>query len=151
MKKILAMILAVAIVLTGVVPVNFANAATTTVQNDGLNMDTDRYSPYMTDAPLKQLPSTIEATIRLPISTTVYRAGIIVGNARYESSSTSGEVGVFNFGFFKGMIPYLYVADTEHPDGHFYLFGEYTGSGNLTSDYKVETAETERMRATFST
>jgi len=150
MKKILSVVLAIALVITGLYPVQLANAATTTAQNEGLNLKSEEWGKYYTANPLSQFPGTIEATIRLPESTTVYRAGVILGNGRTESS-TSGETGTFNFGFFKGMIPYLYVTDNSNKQGLFYLFGEHTGSGNLTSDYTCSATETARMRSVFCT
>lgn len=157
MKRFLAGILAIALLCTSVLHVQTVqaqtqsdwlaqeNANTTKEQYQGLNFNTLEYNYYYANETLNQLPATFEATIR--VTTTPYRAGIILSNSKYEDSATT-EKGTFSFGFHKGMIPYLYVADAENTSGILYRFdkhghisvdeetGEETISGYSSGSYK---------------
>ena len=153
MKKIWAVLLVITLMFTSLYPMQNVNAAATTTQNEGLYLRDVGWGQYYANKALSQLPTTIEATFRLAKSTSMYRAGIILGNGKNENTSST-ESGTFNFGFFKGMIPYLYVTDANNKKGNFYLFGEYEcPSGNLKtgSDFTVDSTQTAAMRAKFCT
>ena len=153
MKKIWAVLLVITLMFASLYPMQNVNAAATTTQNEGLSLRDVGWGQYYANKALSQLPTTIEATFRLAKSTSMYRAGIILGNGKNENTSST-ESGTFNFGFYKGMIPYLYVTDANNKKGNFYLFGEYEcPSGNLKtgSDFTVDSAQTAAMRAKFCT
>lgn len=112
MKRFLAGMLAIVLVFTSVSYMQMTevqamtqsdwlaqeNQYTTKEQYQGLNFNTLEYNYYFAEETLDQLPATFEATIR--VTTTPYRAGIILSNSKYEDSATT-EKGTFSFGFHK--------------------------------------------------
>jgi len=128
LKKILVSILALALVVTSLYPIQLVNAAETTVQNDGLNFDTVQKADnnyYYTDEKLTQFPSTFEATVRMQKGETISRPGTILGNAIINETNTStDQTGNFNFGLINGVMPYIWVADATNTHGTVYKFGD---------------------------
>ena len=133
MKRFLAGMLAIVLVFTSVSYMQMTevqamtqsdwlaqeNQYTTKEQYQGLNFNTLEYNYYFAEETLDQLPATFEATIR--VTTTPYRAGIILSNSTNEDTSKAAnkESGTFSFGFHANMVPYLYIADgTNNEEGY---------------------------------
>ena len=128
LKKILVSVLAFALVVTSLYPVQLVDAAVTTAQNEGLNFHTDAKTDnnyYFTSEKLSQFPSTFEATIRMQAGETISRPGTILGNAIINETNTStDQTGNFNFGLINGVMPYIWVADASNTHGTVYKFGD---------------------------
>ena len=156
MKKVLAALLAMVLVITGlyIVPnsTKEVQAAKTTATGEGLNLYQTEYEWYYSrDKKLERLPDTFEVTYRLP-QEGFYRPGNILGNGRYESSSTREPDNTFQIGFFQGIVPYLRITDEQTrtttevgvnhgKGGHFYMFGEYEWPSTNVAPYVPSRAD----------
>lgn len=139
MKRVLAVLVAIALVISGlyIVPntTKEVQAAKTTTTGDGLNLYQTEYEWYYSrDKKFDRLPDTFEVTYRIPEGG-MYRPGNVLGNGRFESSSSKETDCTYQLGFFQGMVPYLRITDATTINstakvkhgmgGHFYMFGEY--------------------------
>ena len=139
MKRFLAGMLAIALIVTSLyyAPATEVQAVTqsewfalekefgyvTKEQYQGLNFNNLQYNYYFAEETLDQLPATFEATVR--VSTEPYRAGMILSNSEYGDGADVNETGTFSFGFYKGMIPFLYIDNNENGNGVFYKFDKH--------------------------
>lgn len=102
----------------------FITPYTTTAQYQGLNFETIEHNYYFAEDTMDQLPATFEATVRVSNTLKPYRAGMIMSNSEYGDGKDVNETGTFSVGFYKGMIPFLYV-DNASGNGVFYLFDKH--------------------------
>ena len=111
MKKIVALILAIALVITGLYPSQLVEAATTTTTGDGLDFNTEEYGYYVASKNLSVNPQTFEATVRLDTSKNedgsykYWNPGVIYSN------TDKATPGTFEFGFTTGSRPYAAFID----------------------------------------
>lgn len=120
----------------------FITPYTTTAQYQGLNFETIEHNYYFAEDTMDQLPATFEATVRVSNTLKPYRAGMIMSNSEYGDGKDVNETGTFSVGFYKGMIPFLYVDGNASGNGVFYLFDKHgivqddgTISGHKTTTY----------------
>lgn len=125
----------------------FITPYTTTAQYQGLNFETIEHNYYFAEDTMDQLPATFEATVRVSNTLKPYRAGMIMSNSEYGESKDANETGTFSVGFYKGMVPFLYIDNNASGNGVYYMFdphdiigtdekGKETISGHTTTTYK---------------
>jgi len=135
MKKILAAVLATALIITGLYPVQFLKAAPTTKQNDGLNFANSSpwlYSGmegyYKAEKTHDSLPKGFEATIRIPEGEGVFAVDdrVIFSNG----SIGSTVAGTVEFGVTcDTFVPKLAVVDASGTRTEY----EFQSSGDVTT------------------